>query len=150
MAKGRNRQRQNLPQLAKGGKPQQSQRVELRAEAFSGPLPHPDLLARYNDAVPNGAERIMVMTEKQSEHRRGMEDRVIDAGIRRANWGLAAAFVVAMSGLGVAALLILAEQYIAAAAVVGADLAAIVGTFIYGTRSTRGERRERYKQVVGE
>ena len=31
----------------------------------SGPLPPPEMLKRYNDALPNGAERIMAMAERE-------------------------------------------------------------------------------------
>lgn len=34
---------------------------------FSGPLPHPSILAEYNKAVPDAAERILRMAEKQQE-----------------------------------------------------------------------------------
>lgn len=46
----------------------------LRVE-FSGPLPHPQLLAQYNEAVPNGADRIVKLTENQAEHRQAIESR---------------------------------------------------------------------------
>ena len=34
---------------------------------YSGQLPHPDLLDRFNDLIPNGADRIMKMAEKGLE-----------------------------------------------------------------------------------
>lgn len=34
-------------------------RVEINQ--FSGPLPHPDILARYNEIVPGAADRIRVL-----------------------------------------------------------------------------------------
>ena len=37
------------------------------------------MLVEYNAAVPNGAERIMTMAEKQQTHRHQMEGRVIRA-----------------------------------------------------------------------
>ena len=40
--------------------------MPLRAEHYSGPLPPPQMLEQYNRAVPNGAERIMAMAEKQA------------------------------------------------------------------------------------
>ena len=43
--------------------------------SFSGPLPHPQVLAQYNEAVPDGAERVFRMTEKQAQHRQGLEVR---------------------------------------------------------------------------
>lgn len=42
---------------------------------FHGPLPHPRLLAQYNDAVADGAERILRLTETEAQHRRALETR---------------------------------------------------------------------------
>ena|SRR5712671_5092741 len=40
------------------------QRV-VQGEAFSGPIPPPDLLNKYNEAIPDGADRIMKMAEEE-------------------------------------------------------------------------------------
>lgn len=40
---------------------------------FSGPLPRPELLAAYNEIIPDGAERIMRLTEKEQDHRHEWE-----------------------------------------------------------------------------
>jgi hypothetical protein len=42
---------------------------------FSGPLPPPDLLAGYNAALPDGADRIVRLAEEQAAHRRRLEAR---------------------------------------------------------------------------
>lgn len=41
--------------------------------SFSGPLPPPDDLAKYNDAVPDAAERIIAMAEKEQENRHRLQ-----------------------------------------------------------------------------
>ena len=43
------------------------------SEAFSGPIPPPDLLEKYNNIIPNGADRILAMAEQQQAHRQFME-----------------------------------------------------------------------------
>jgi uncharacterized membrane protein len=69
------------------GKPLQ---VNAQAISFSGPLPPPELLRKYDDLHPGLAERIIVMAEKEAEHK-----KMIDAIIGGATVvGLAAAFVV--------------------------------------------------------
>lgn len=45
------------------------------SNSFSGPLPPPEMLAKYNQAVPNGAERILAMTEAQLKHRQKVEKK---------------------------------------------------------------------------
>lgn len=47
----------------------------MERHEFSGPLPPPEVLARYNDALPGGAERIVALAEQQAKHRRKMEAR---------------------------------------------------------------------------
>jgi len=55
------------------GNRQDSGQVSLIRQEFAGPLPHPSVLAGYDDVVPGSAERILRMAEKQLEHRIGTE-----------------------------------------------------------------------------
>lgn len=48
----------------------QAVRVEI-----SSPFPPPQLLAQYNEAVPDGADRIVKLTENQAAHRQSIESR---------------------------------------------------------------------------
>jgi uncharacterized membrane protein len=41
----------------------------------SGPLPHPQVLARYDEVVPGGADRIVKLAENQVKHRQTMQSR---------------------------------------------------------------------------
>ncbi|MXY23205.1 MAG: DUF2335 domain-containing protein [Acidobacteria bacterium] len=45
------------------------------SQSFQGPLPPPGLLAKYNEAFPDCAERIVAMTEQQAAHRHALESR---------------------------------------------------------------------------
>jgi uncharacterized membrane protein len=49
--------------------------LQMERHEFSGPLPPPEVLARYNEALPSGAERIVALAEEQARHRRRMEAR---------------------------------------------------------------------------
>lgn len=51
----------------------ESRRIQLHRELFIGPLPHPDLLRKYEEALPGLAERIVAESEKEAEHRRATE-----------------------------------------------------------------------------
>lgn len=46
----------------------------IRSE-FSGPLPHPEILAKYEDILPGAATRILEMAEEQANHRRFMKKK---------------------------------------------------------------------------
>lgn len=66
------------------------------ASAFAGPLPPPDLLAKYEKALPGLADRIVTMAEAEGAHRRRLHQRAM----RLSELGLAAAFAIAMTALG--------------------------------------------------
>jgi len=52
---------------------------------FSGPLPHPDILAKYDQVVPGTAARLIETAQKQGEHRMDLEKTVIKGDNFRAN-----------------------------------------------------------------
>ena len=45
----------------------------LEAFAYSGPLPTPETLAAYGQAIPGAAERILSMAEDEQAHRQAMD-----------------------------------------------------------------------------
>lgn len=143
------------PETPVSDEPQQAQIRQIvaqvaAAQSFSGPLPPPDVLARYNDAVPNGAERIMRMAEKQADHRISLEKQVMSADIRRSNAGLAAGLIVAIAFL-VASYLLINDGHEEAGAFLGTvDIGGLVGAFVYGTISQRRERQDRRRDMIGE
>ena len=69
-------------------------------QQFSGPFPHPEILNKYNAVIPNGAERIMVMAEKQQNHRISLEKFVLENDARRADFGLILGFILALLVVG--------------------------------------------------
>lgn len=59
---------------------------ETRA-LFSGPLPPPEVLSKYNEVHPDAAERIIAMAENESKHRRNIEQMVVQNEYREARIG---------------------------------------------------------------
>jgi uncharacterized membrane protein len=53
---------------AKMSPAQQQVRVQIQQQLTSSPLPPPEVLIQYNQAVPSGAERIMQMAEREQKH----------------------------------------------------------------------------------
>ena len=64
-----------------------------------GPLPSPETLKEYSDIIPNGAERIMIMAEKQSDHRMALEKKVVSGQMNQSNIGQFLAFFIGVAAL---------------------------------------------------
>ena len=80
----------------------QTQLLQTQVTTSSSPVPPAELLAGYNQAIPNGAERLFSLVEKQSDHRQRMEDRAIDWQIEANKRGQIFALLLAVifGGLG--------------------------------------------------
>ena len=66
--------------------------------SYQGPLPPPDLMKSYNDALPDGANRIVTAWEKQGQHRRTLETRGQRFALTIASAAIAAAVWTAILG----------------------------------------------------
>lgn len=105
----------------------------LVSQSYSGPLPPPVHIEGYNNAIPNGGERLMRMVEKEAEqslqersHRMDMEAKIITNRIRQTYLGFTLAFLLAIVIIGSSVFLALQGFNIPAAMLTGAfALAAI-------------------------
>ena len=71
--------------------------VQAIKEEFSGPIPHPDIIEKYERILPGSADRIIAMAERQASHRQDMEKKMIESESRDGFLGIIFAF---MLGLG--------------------------------------------------
>ncbi len=117
--------------------------------SFSGPLPPPELLARYNDVVPNGAERIMQMAEHQQTHRQDLEKTVIGGNVQSEKRGQYMGLTIAVLVLLLGFYLALIGRQIAGSVFVGVDLVGLVSVFVLGKWSQTRElekKKEPFKK----
>lgn len=68
--------------------------TSICASQFSGPLPPPEILIKYNDAVPDAAERILSMAEREAAHRHAKENKQTETDSRDSLLGIIFAFVL--------------------------------------------------------
>ena len=68
--------------------------VRVRSTSWSGPLPAPADLQLFEEIVPGAADRILTLTEKQSEHRMDLERSVVSENLKQSKLGLIAGFVL--------------------------------------------------------
>jgi uncharacterized membrane protein len=68
---------------------------------WSGPLPPPEALQKFEAVIPGGAERILAMAELEQKHRVGREGVALNAMIadtRRGQWLGGAVAIAAIAG----------------------------------------------------
>jgi len=111
----------------------------FKAEHYSGPLPPPEMLLKYNSIVPGLAERIVSMVEQQQEHRHDLEKKVVYANERRAHIGQSLAFGIAILGIVAGVYLTMNDKSAEGLASIITPLATIAGIFVYGRITQRKE-----------
>jgi uncharacterized membrane protein len=137
--------------MSKKDKPPISQRalaqevVGIIKQEYSGPLPPPNALERYNAIIPNGAERIMVMAEEQSKHRRALETKALNTDSRNSLLGVIFAFILGLTTIATGGIVVLKGQPWPGTIIGSAGLVGLVSAFIYGTRERRKERESKAK-----
>ena len=106
------------------------QHVQLQHH-YSGPLPHPETVAKYDQIVPGAAERIITMAEKEMVHRHDTENAMTKNAIRTTYLGITFAFlsVLVLSG-SVLYALYKGFDTVAGSIAVG-SIAAVAGVFIF-------------------
>jgi uncharacterized membrane protein len=114
-----------------------------RTTAFSGPIPPPELLEKYNDIIPEGANRIMLMAEKQQDHRMGLENRVIDGNLKQSSLGLYLGFALSLVITVVGGYLVYLGKNVGGYAALFLPLSALISIFVYTKKTQKKELEER-------
>jgi len=109
--------------------------VSIRlASHHSGPLPRPEDLERYNLIIPNGAERIMAMTEKQSDHRMELEKGYMIANNSDSKRGQIFGFIISILFGSASVYLGIIGQPWLAGVLGGGTITGLVSVFVIGQR----------------
>lgn len=123
------RTRKNVPGNIK-------QSVEItESKHFSGPLPPPEELAKYDRVVPGAAERIISMAESEMRHRHKNEDKLSRGVVCTAVLSIIFAFIVAFSLVGLAAYVAYMGNGAAAATIAVGSIAGVIGSFLYKSKN---------------
>ena len=119
--------------------------VQQTTAMFQGPIPPPSLLKHYDEIIPGSAERILKMSEKQSEHRQHLERAVVTSGIRNAQHGQVFGLIIGLGGLASATILGVFGQPWAASLIGAGTLTGLVSVFVYGSQKQTKELQEGQK-----
>jgi uncharacterized membrane protein len=138
----------NFPQQMIPQRQQSMMRLAAKAYSFSGPLPPPEALEKYNQVLPGAADRIISMAEQQAKHRQGLERAVIDSNIFVQKVGPFLGFVVAMTAIGGGVYLIMQNKEVSGLAAILGALVSLAGVFVYGKSKQRKELNEKAEDFV--
>ena len=106
-------------------------------ELYVGPLPHPQILAHYENVHPGAADRIITMAENQASHRQTMENLVVKSTVGDSRLGVWLAFILVILVIVGGVLVAIFGNSVAGVAICVSGVGGIVGSFIYGTRANR-------------
>lgn len=124
-------------------------KIETRA-LFSGPLPPPEALARYEEIKFGSADRIITMAENQASHRQGMESKALDGSHRIEKRGQWMAFVLSLLVIALGFALLWNDKDVTGLTIILADLVALVATFLGGRYLQSRERERKWRSLETE
>ena len=111
--------------------------VHQSITATSGPVPPAELLAGYNREIPDGANRLFMLVEQQSQHRQQLENRIIktqNAVTVRGQWF---AFILVLLLTGVATYFGWNNQEWLAGGIFTTTIAGVAAVFLAGRRAQK-------------
>lgn len=121
-------------------------RVTARASYFSGPLPDPETLKKYEEAMPGTVDRIIKMAEEQAKHRQEIEKAEVNTESRDSMLGILSALFMGLGILVAGTLIAIFAKNPAAAWIGGfldlAGIATIIGTFLKETSTSWKNKNE--------
>jgi uncharacterized membrane protein len=115
----------------------------VQSSMYSGPIPPPEVLAKYNEIVQGAAERILKMAENQQNHRIELEKHVIKSQQRQSSIGQLFAIIIGIVGLFAGTYAVLQGHDIAGAALGGATLVSLVTAFLKGRSSQKDDIKKK-------
>ena len=113
--------------------------------AYAGPIPDATQLEKYESICQGAADRIILMAEKQSEHRQSIEKIVVKTNARNSTLGVIAAFILGVLTIAGGVFLAYNGRELSGTVLGSAGLVGLVSVFIYGTQSGKRERVEKYR-----
>ena len=122
------------PQVVQDSGTKTQPSISMKMDAFSGPLPPPQILEGYEKILKGSADRIIRMAENQASHRQAMETCIIKAEITDTKLGMTYAFIIMLLTVGCGTFLIYANHPVTGLTAIIGGVGAIVANFILGRR----------------
>lgn len=107
----------------------------MQMRSHSGPLPSPDTFDGYERVLPGAAERILVMAEKQQDHRMDLEKKHLLEQLFQSKLGQIFGLIIAVVCISVGAFLVMNGHETAGIILFGSTLIGLVTIFVIGKKS---------------
>ena len=118
----------------------------MRSEMYSGPIPPPEALARYEEIQPGAADRILKMAEKQQEHRMALETKAIGGQVDQSKRGQIFGFIAIFLCIGAAVFFaVVCNMTKFAATFIPVTMVVLVGLFLTGKNVMKKDLEEKSK-----
>jgi uncharacterized membrane protein len=121
--------------------------VGFHVAQWVGPLPPPSILAKYKEVIPDGAERILGMAERQAAHRIASEQFVIRSNVSRSWGGLIAGFVLSCLLILCGSLLIAYGHDAAGSLIIVGTIVSLAAVFVLGQYAAKKEAKAKKEAV---
>lgn len=107
---------------------------------FRGPIPHPQLLKQYDEALPGSAERILRMAEQEQEHRFKIVSQCIDSDTKESKLGLHYSFILGLAPMVLGIVIVIVGRNESSVWVGGlfgvSGLATVIATMLKSSRAS--------------
>ena len=125
--------------------PKQKNKKEIIPASYSyqGPIPHPKLLAEFNQVVPGSAKKIIEMAESQTQHRINIESKIINSDIDKEKMGMIFSFILGLVIILSGVIIIWLGYKIEGLISLIFGISSLIGVFIYGKNKTAKELEEK-------
>ena len=114
----------------------------IQSRMHSGPLPDPDTLIKYDSVIPEGADRVMKMAEKQQEHRMKIESKVINSQSSQSKLGQIFGLIIGIVGIASGTYLASIGATYVGGIIAGGTVVSLVSVFVIGKRIQRKNFQE--------
>lgn len=108
--------------------------TSIHERTHSGPLPDAETLIKYDAVIPNGADRIMKMAEKQQEHRMEMEKSVILGQSSQSKLGQWFGLIIGIVGISCGTFLANNGETTVGGIIAGGTVVSLVSVFVIGKK----------------
>lgn len=114
-----------------------------QVETYSGPLPPPEILERYDIVVPGMAQALLDGYVAQGDHRREVEKKVVEQQLQQANRGQWMAFGLGALAIGLAGIAIILGREIYGLVALVASLGTFLTIFRTGKQAQARDLEEK-------